>query len=102
MEQEWIDQCKNIFKTQVNSLLWLQQNPTQDTVNGIIEKLSIQSKISKRVLTKWWNENNPAKNEYRPLCIKCKKYLVEFNGGKPVSKSAKHYGLCTQCRKENK
>jgi hypothetical protein len=101
----WINKCKAVFKSKVDSMT--ATNPanglyTQRGALKVIRRLQKGSGIPLTVLQRWYYEKEMERKTGKPfktpLCIKCKIKYVRFTqfAVAPL-KTGKYVGLCDPC-----
>lgn len=94
----WADQCINVFKMKMESLLWKNWE-----FDKAIRQLSMDSDIPEDVLRSWWNGSykkgrRPNKRlEERFPCRLCKENIAEVSAYNKRTYSSQ---LCLSCRKK--
>ena len=100
MASTWINQCKQIFKTKADGLLWREKIQSDYIIAKIITTLSADSEIPDYILWRWWNEEETKKkqNLSKKLCVECGKNIIAKQSYKgKIYKTGKYVGLCRTC-----
>lgn len=106
----WIDQCIVSFQTAANSKKLKSQN---ESIDEIIEKMSLESKIPIEILKSWYRSSNKKENKSNhekstfemprlpesSACLKCGSNVVHKSKRTklPYTMESMYYGLCSSC-----